>query len=71
MPWNAGLATRFDVSDLLVGGISGGHWFDLSRQDWVAHAAWMTAGTYDTPFVPNMAVQVDVATPTRLTFVGV
>jgi hypothetical protein len=31
----------------------------------------MPAGTYDTPFTMVMGVQVDVATATRIVFVGV
>ena len=59
------------VSSLLGQNVSGVLWFDLARQDWVAHAAWMSPGTYDAPFTMTMGVQVDVAVPTRITFVGV
>ena len=59
------------VASLLDVGLPGVQWFDLARQDWVAHAAWMPAGTYDTEFAMIMAVQVDATSPTRIVFVGV
>ena len=59
------------VSSLVNGGVNGVLWFDPSREDWVAHAAWMPPGTYDTLFVMIMAVQIDATSPTRIVFVGV
>jgi hypothetical protein len=71
VPWKAGLPIAMNVSDLITSGIVGIEWFSSSRQDWVAHAAWMPAGTYDANFEMIMAVQVDASAPTRIVFVGV
>jgi len=71
VPWKAGLPIRLNASDLISSEIMGVQWFHSSRQDWVAHAGWMAAGTYDTSFTMIMAVQVDAVAPIRLVFSGV
>ena len=71
LPWSRGMMTQLGVSDLLVGGVSGVQWFDLVRQDWVAHAAWMPPGTYDAPLSMVMAIQVQASVATRMALVGV
>jgi len=70
-PFANGTYLALNVSSLSGTGIAGLQWFDAARGDWVAHAAWMSPGTYDAPFTMIMAVQVDVAVPTRFVFVGV
>lgn len=71
LPWNGGVSIPMDASDLVVTGVSGIQWFDLTRQDWVAHASWMPPGTYDTPLSMVMAVQIHASVATRIAFVGV
>ena len=70
-PYANGTYLARTVSYLSGPGVAGLLWFDASRGDWVAHAAWMPPGTYDAPFTMIMAVQVDVAATTRFVFVGV
>lgn len=70
-PFANGTYSAVQISDLLGTDIRGVEWFDLSRQDWVAHAAWMPAGTYDPPFTMIMAVQVDSEKQARVVFIGV
>ena len=70
-PFENGTYVARNVSSLSGPGSAGVVWFDPARGDWVAHASWMAAGTYDAPFTMVMAVQVDVAAPTRIVFVGV
>jgi nitrous oxidase accessory protein NosD len=70
-PYENGTYGAISVSGLVGPEVRGIVWFDPDRQDWVAHAAWMPVGTHDVVFLPVMAVQVDVATPTRIVFVGV
>ena len=69
-PYANGTYLTARVSSLLGVGVTGVQWFDLVRQDWVAHAAWMPSGIHDTDFVMIMAVQVDATSPTRIVFVG-
>jgi hypothetical protein len=70
-PFANGTYSSVRTSDLVGSETRGVTWYDSIRGDWVAHAAWMPAGTYDTPFTMVMGVQVDVATATRIVFVGV
>ena len=70
-PFENGMYVALNVSSLSALGLQNLQWFDLARQDWVAHASWMAAGTYDAPFTMIMAVQVDAAAPIRLAFSGV
>ena len=60
-----------DVSSLVVPNITGVLWYDIARGDWVAHAAWMPPGMYDTGLAMVMAIQVSASTPTRVVFTGV
>jgi len=70
-PFENGSYVAWNVSSLSASGVPRLLWFDLARLDWVAHAAWMAAGTYDTPFTMIMAVQIDPVAPIRLVFSGV
>jgi len=70
-PFSNGTYSAIVVSGLVSSNVQGVIWFDQTRQDWVAHAAWMPQGTYDTSITMIMAVQVDATSPTRIVFVGV
>jgi hypothetical protein len=71
-PYANGTYLAPEISSLLATpGILGMQWFDVARQDWIAHPGWMPPGTYDAAFSMIMAVQIDVATPTRVLFTGV